>query len=251
MAKTNKLPIQIIITLAISLFTQSVYSQSSCRKNIYNAYINSDMNKWAGVIHSMESNNSPTTIDQKLELINYYYGYIGYLIGIKKNEQAQTLITAGEKLINKVLESSPRNVTALAYKGSYIGFQISMSKVKGISLASESISNINKAYETDPRNIQAIIDKANALYFAPSIFGGDKHEAIKLYLKSVNLMETSKTTDQNWTYLHVLRLLARAYEKQNKFQEAKLIYEKSLRKEPNFKLVKEILYPKILAKLRK
>ncbi len=106
------------------------------------------------------------------------------------------------------------------------------------------------AYEADPRNIQAVIDKANALYHAPAIFGGDKREAIKLFLKSVSLMETSKTTDQNWVYLHVLTLIARAYEKQNKSQEAKLIYEKILRKEPNFKLVKEVLYPRILTKLK-
>ena len=160
-------------------------------------------------------------------------------------------INAGEKLINKVLEKSPGNATALAYEGSYIGFQINTNKIKAISLASESISNINKAYDSDPRNIQAIIDKANTLYFAPSFFGGDKQEANKLYLKSVSLMETTRKTDQNWTYLHVLRLLGRAYEKQNKFQEAKLIYEKSLHKEPNFRLVKEVLYPKVLAKLKK
>jgi tetratricopeptide (TPR) repeat protein len=251
MAKTNKLSIRLVIILAISFFTQTSYSQSANQKNIYNAYINSDMNKWAGVIHSMESNNSATTTDLKLELINYYYGYIGYLIGIKKNEQAQTFITTGEKIINKVLEKSPKNPTALAYKGSFIGFKISMNKMKGISLASESIHYINQAYETDPRNIQAIIDKANALYFAPAFFGGDKQEAIKLYQKSVGLMETTKTTDQNWTYLHVLKLLARAYEKQNKFQDAKLIYEKSLRKEPNYRLVKEVLYPKVLTKIKK
>ena len=250
MTITNKQTGRAIFVLLLIFSVQNSLAESAYKKIIYRAYINSDMNKWASVIHTLEANNSATTTDQKLELINYYYGYIGYLIGIKKDDQARRLIPVAEKLINKVLESSPGNVTALAYKGSFTGFQISVSKFKSILLASESLSNINKAYEMDPRNIQAVIDKANALYHAPAVFGGDKREAIKLFLKSISLMETSKTTDQNWTYLHVLTLVARAYEKQNNLLDAKVIYEKILRKEPDFKLVKEVLYPSILAKLK-
>ena len=240
-----------LIAISFLFAAQPTSAQSANQKIIYKAYINSDMTSWANTIHSIETNTPPASIDQKLELINFYYGYIGYLIGQKKNELAKKEISAAQKIINDVLKSSPKNVTAMAFKGSFMGFLLSLNKIKSIPLALESLSCINKAYESDPRNIQAVTDKANALFQAPALFGGNKQEAIKGFLKASNLTELSKSTDQNWLYLHTLVTLGKAYEKQNNLQAAKMIYEKALHKEPAFRLVKENLYPALLSKIKK
>ena len=55
----------------------NINAQSVYKSQIYNAYINGDMNKWATIIHNFEK-ESPSTIERKLELLSYYYGYIGY-----------------------------------------------------------------------------------------------------------------------------------------------------------------------------
>jgi len=209
------------------------------------------MNKWADVIHTIEKNEESKTIDQKLELTNYYYGYIGYLLGLKKYDQAQPLIAKGEKLITEIISASPKNATAYAYKAAFIGFRIVIDKFKVFSLGQESLASVNKAYEIDPKNIQAIIDKGNTLYHTPGIFGGDKQEALIFFLRGMKLMEQTKITDQNWFYLNVLILIARTYEQLDRPQEAKLTYEKILQKEPNHKWVKDELYPLFLAKLKK
>ena len=241
-----------IAMITVSLYAiQAIQAQSANQKTIYKAYINSDATKWSTTIRNIETNTPPTTTDQKLELVNFYYGYAGYLIAVRQNNLARKNITTAQKWIDRILTSTPKNSTALAYKGLFMGLEMSTNKTKSISLASQSLSAINKAYDSDPRNTLAIIAKANALYQAPAFFGGNKREAINFFLKAINQMETSKTADYNWTYLHTLITIAKAYEKQNRLQDAKLMYEKALRKEPNFALVKNNLYPAILIKLKK
>ena len=242
--------VQFIVMLILSISALNVQAQPNYKKMIYEAYIHGEIDQWARIIRSIETNNFPVTIDQKLELVNYYYGYLGYLVGRKKYSQAQLIIVKGEKLINQVLVSSPQNATAFAYKGSYIGFRIGINRMKVMSLGPESANNINKAFELDSQNLQAIIDKANMLYHAPRYFGGNKDEALKLFLKGAKLMETDKNTENNWFYLNVLILIAKAYELMEQPLHAKFTYEKILRNEPNFTWVRDELYPKLLTKMK-
>ena len=239
----------LIITLILLTLTPDVHAESPYKKIIYSEFVNREMYNWGGVIRTMETNKYLKTIEQKLELINYYYGYIAYLIGKKQNDIALNMINKGEKLINQVLHTSPGNPTAYSYKGSFIGFRIGISKFKSIYLGHESSANVGKAYTIDPQNIQAIIDKGNILFYSPALLGGDKEEALHYFLKGARLLEKNKDTDHNWVYLNLLTTTALAYEKINKPQEAKLIYQKILRHEPRFKWVRDELYPRLLLKM--
>lgn len=241
---------KLIITLILISLTTAIFAESPYKKNIYRAFIARDMIKWEKVIRTIEASNSINTVDQKLELINYYYGYIGYLIGIKQYTKAEKLIIKGENLITEVLLISPKNATAYSFKGSFIGFHIGISKFKAIFLKSESKCNINKALELDPQNVQALIDKGNTLYYAPRLLGGNKKEALTYLLKAANILEQKKETNENWVYLNLLTIIADAYDKTDNLEEAKLYYEKILRDEPQIIWVKNDLYPKFLAKIK-
>ena len=240
----------LFISIIIFSFSTKTYSQPTYNKSIYIAFIHRDMNKWESVIHIMESSNSSNTVDQKLELINYYYGYIGYLIGKNQFAPAEKYIEKGEKLINQVLRVSPKNATAYSFKGSFLGFKIGIDKCKAIFIGSESKSCINKALEIEPQNVQALIDKGNLLYYSPRFFGGDKKEALVYFLKGARILEKNKETEQNWVYLNLLSIIASAYEKTGKLAEAKQVYEKILLNEPNLVWVKYDLYPNLLAKIK-
>ena len=239
--------ITVIVLLAL---TTATYSESPYKKVIYSAFITHDMAKWERTIRTMEATNSINSVDQKLELIDYYYGYIGWLIGQKRFKQAEKMIPRAEALINQVISVSPKNATAYSYKGSFLGFKIGIDKCKAIFLGSDSKNNINKALALDPQNIQANIDKGNLLFYEPRFFGGDKKEALNYFLKGVSLMEKNKETYENWAYLNLLTIIADAYEKTNHLNEAKLTYEKIIRNEPDIKWVKNDLYPVLLAKIK-
>jgi len=237
---------RLFITLFLFTLAPEVFSESPYKRTIYNTFINREMYKWGSIIHATETGKPLTTIDQKLELVNLYYGYIGHLIGKKQYDIAENMIKKGEKIIHQVLQASPRNATAYAFKGSFLGFRMGISKFRTFTLARESIADINKAYALDPQNIQAIIDKGNFLYYTPKILGGDKDEALEFYLRGSRILERNRDTNQNWVYLNLLTTIALAYDKTESPKEAKLICEKILRKEPNYRFVKEVLYPRLL-----
>ena len=239
----------VVLTLLLFTIAPEIYSETPYKKSLYNSFINREMFKWGNIIRTMDTGKS-TTVDQKLELINYYYGYIGYLIGKKQNDIAGKMIPKGENLIHQVLLVSPKNATALAFKGSFLGFRIGISKLKTFALSRQSFADINRAYALDPQNFQAIIDKGNLLYYSPGILGGDKEEALKYYLKGSRILEKNKETDQNWVYLNLLTTIAMAYDKTDNPLQAKLICEKLLRKEPNYRWMKDVYYPTLLEKTR-
>jgi len=240
----------LLISILALILSIDLFSQDSYKNTIYSAFVSGNMNKWENVIHTIELSKNTNSIEQKLELINYYYGYTGYLIGKKELEKAEKLIEKGEKLINLVLHDSPKNATALSFKGSFLGFEIATCKYKAIFLGTESKNYVNKALAIDPDNIQAIIDKGNILYYAPKLLGGDKKEALTHFLKGVRILEKNKETDQNWVYLNLLSIIASAYEKTDKLVEAKQVYEKILSIEPNIGWIKNSLYPNLLAKIK-
>lgn len=228
----------------ICLNITASHSQTDYRKSIYNAYIQGNMPDWQSTMREMEKQSlSP---DNQLELLSYYYGYIGYLIGNSKSKSANEYIKKGEKLIDELLKNNPDNATAIAYKGSFISFKIALNKLKAVTLGTQSMKYINKAYTIDSKNVQALADKANMLYYAPGMFGGNKAEAIVYYKKAISQLETNNDTTNNWFYLNLLTLLAQRYEEMGKKADALSIYQKILQKESNYEWVRDELYPELM-----
>jgi tetratricopeptide (TPR) repeat protein len=246
----NLLNLFVIVLILILTSTNHCKSESIYKKMIYKAFVNGEMYKWEEIIHTMEENNYNKTMEQKLELINYYYGFTAHLIHKKHYDKAMLFCTKGESLISQVIAQAPQNASSYAYKGAFLGFRIGMSKFKAVVLGPESEGNINKAYELDPQNAQVLIDKGNLFYYKPSFFGGDKIQALKFYIKAISILEKNKDYYHNWIYLNTLTNIALAYEKTNQDILSKTMFERILRLEPNFKWVKNELYPELLHKIQ-
>lgn len=246
----NLLSLFIIVLILIVVSTNHCRSESIYKKLIYKAFVNGEMYKWEEIIHSMEVNNGNKTIDQKLELISYYYGFTAHLIHKKQYDKATQYCTKGETLIAQLNAQSPQNASVHAFKGAFLGFRIGISKFKSVVLGPESEASINKAYELDPQNPQVLIDKANLFYYKPSFFGGDKKQALKLYQKAITILDKNKDHINNWLYINTLTSIALAYEKTNQDILSKAMYERILHLEPNFKWVKNELYPGLLNKIK-
>lgn len=232
------------LALVLSVMTSlPIYAQQKYAQAIYSAYINGEMNKWSQVISNMELEKR-TTINDKLELIEYYYGQTGYLIGNNQKEQAKSNISKAETLINEAIKTEPFNATALAFKGVFFAYQISINKLKAPIMGPLSMKYIKMAYETDNNNIQALSDMGNMLYYAPAIFGGDKQQGIAYIEQAIQSIEQRKLTYKNWHYLNLMVTLARFRKETGENKSAIEIYKKLLGIEPNFIWVSKELYPK-------
>lgn len=167
------------------------------------------------------------------------------MIGIDKSKTATLYIKKGEKLIDEILKNDPQNPTANAYKGSFIAFKIAISKLKAVTMGPQSMKYINKANKLDYTNVQALTDKGNMLYYAPSMFGGNKKEAIIYFEKAIKQMEINNENN-NWFYLYLLTSLAQYNQEMGNKEDALSVYEKILAKEPNLKWVRDEFYQALL-----
>lgn len=249
MVERTQYILRFLIMAMAMLHLQAASAQRQYGAEIYRAYINGDMDQWVGVIRKMEAASASGTVAQKLELLNYYYGHIGYLIGVNRNAAAKGYLKAAKKTVNEMLKADPSNYTALSYKGVFIAYDMSMNKLKVPVLGPQSKKCIQDAYERDPANITNLINMGNMLYHAPGLFGGDKKKGLAYLSRATAAMEQSGLDAGNWDYLNLIVMRARYQEEMGNHRAAAGLYKKVLDKEPGFVWVRDELYPETLKKI--
>ena len=234
----------ILISLFVDIISINASIQGINYRSLVKTYADGSWSGWGPEIAKAEK-SLPNDTESKFVLINLYFGYVGHFIDGGNYDIAFEYIHKGEKLIQQILVVEPSNVTALSYKGAFLAFRVGINRIKYLATAFNGLSLIYKAYDMDKNNLIAILNKASALYFLPAVFGGNKAETIRLLNYACSLMEKSGDTLDNWMYYYTLIFIGRSNEKTGKLIEAKHAFEKVLQLEPEFKWVKNDLYPAV------
>lgn len=231
------------------LFVLSGGSLASNKEKIYQAYISNRMDMWENVIDSMEQNKTEN-VDYLSELLNYQYGYIGFCLAEDDDKKAKHYLDLAENNLNILENKNFDPALVNAYKAAFWGFKIGLSPIKAPIFGRRCIKNADRALELNDKLPFAHVQYGNAYFYMPAIFGGSKEVAIEHFLLAIELMEASPEEIKNdWNYLSLLSLTGQSYVEFNELQKAQVIYEKALRFEPNFKWIKDELYPDLKTKL--
>lgn len=237
---------KIYLTLAILLLYGFLSSYASNKAEIYKAYISNNMSHWKKTIDEMNQQN-PKSNDQRIELLNYQYGYIAWCIGNKKYKMAETYIELGEKSIQILEKKGSYASTINAYKSAFYGYRIGLNLLKAPFIGPKSVECAKLSIRQDPNNPYGYIQYANSQFYMPSVFGGSKKIALDYYTKAENLMERNRQkVIGDWNYLSLLSMIAKTYTELKDINQAKLYYEKILKIEPDYLWVKNELYPELL-----
>ncbi len=232
--------------LIILLFTFPGFlvAQESPRERVYQALIYDKMDDWNEVIVEMSSRKSSLSDKELGELVNYYYGYTGWLMEEGPKKKAKSYVKQADALIDGLLLTYPDESDLYAFKGAFFAYKISLNPIKAPFLGGQSMGNIDRAVELGPERPQAWIEKGNALFYMPKAFGGSKEKAVEAYKKAIRYMEEDpESLHNNWMYLNVLLVLAQGYEKTGDYNMAKSTYDKLLQIEPGFSYVRDEEYP--------
>lgn len=233
----------LIFILLIAVFASA---KAGNRDEIYKAYISNNMQQWKKIMDAMHS--QPVKSNEfMLELVNYQYGYIAWCIGNKKEKEASEYIKKGDKYM-EALEASKYKLSHVnAYKSAFYGYKIGLSRLKAPVLGPKSVESAKLAIKLDIYNPYGYMQYGNALYYMPVFIGGSKKVALENYLKAEKLMERNKEDlKNNWNYLNLLTVIAKAYSEKGDKATAKAYYEKILKYEPDYLWVKNELYPQLL-----
>ncbi|HBH49200.1 MAG TPA: hypothetical protein DDX98_11195 [Bacteroidales bacterium] len=229
----------------IICFSSASNAQSDSKQKLYQAFLQADLTAWEKEMTLLQKNTNVNDLEEGIVLINCYYGYIGWLINEEEFDKASSALDDSEDLLNDLLKKNPRNATLNAFKGAWYGFAINISGYKAAFLGPRSMKYINRSLDMDPLNIQGNIEKGNALYFMPEAFGGSKSKALELFNKAVSLMEKQELTDDNWLYLQMLARIGLMLQETGQHQAAAKQYETILENYPNYKWVRDDLYPAV------
>ncbi len=237
----------LLLTSLISLATQHSYAQQTYRQQAYQYYVDDRIGEWEQIIKEMKSRWNSLDKVEKIDLVGYYYGYIGWTIGEGRNKQAKKDVEAAEEMLEELLDRYPEMPDLYAFKGAFLGYKITINSIRAVVLGPESMKNIDHAIDIGPARPQPWIEKGNALFYMPKMFGGSKEEALEAYNKAVQIMEKDpRMIKDNWMYLNVMLILGQGYETTGQYEKARTTYEKTLQHEPGFKTLKDEVYPAFL-----
>lgn len=218
---------------------------------VYGGYLSGDMEAWTEGIAEQERRHRLSQSGEDLyALILSKYGYIGYLIHLKKKSEAADLIDSAEEDLAVLAGDERFAAPAAALKGALIAMRISIQPLRGVYLGRRSLRLIEEALKLDGEDPAGWVEMGNARYHMPSVVGGSRREAARCFSEAVRLFERDGSALRcNWYYLHAQVWLAKSREGLGDLVAAKTIYERLLALEPEFQWVKNELYPDLLKRM--
>ena len=234
-----------VVFLLILIFSSTAVSGND-KVTVYNAYISGDLLSWKAMIDRLQKQDKKSN-EVLLTLVNYQYGYIGWCLGKKMVDEAETYILLARRNLAVLEECDFSMSMVYAYQSALLGYEIGINRLRAPFIGARCIKYAEQALKSDPANPFAYMQMGYVQYYMPSIFGGSVREAIGYFLKAKSGMEkNSDSLRYDWNYLHLLTLIAQAYADSGDPESAKSYYEMILRIEPRFIWIKNELYPQLL-----
>lgn len=229
---------------AAAMQPASSKSLEQLQNNIYEAYVLSDMPLWEKTLADMEAMYDRVPSNMVLyDILLAQYGIIGYYLGTDQKGKGQHHLDKAEDYAESLMKVAAYRPAALVFQSAFVAFRINLRPIRAVQLGPKSYKLIEQAMEADPAYARVWIEKGNAAFYTPSMFGGDKAEAIDHYRTAVALLEKNMPNNHRWLYLSTLVALANAYDNTGDLPNAIRTAEKALAFEPRFKWVKDELLP--------
>ncbi len=214
---------------------------------MYQAYLDNDMKRW-GIELRKYTSQPNISIDDKIDISNYLYGYIAsLLVDIDKNKnEINQWLDLWDEYLNEIETSKGKRADIYVYRSAINAYKAKVKKGGMMIYGPRSLSELNNALNADPNNALANGLKGNTKFYMPSFVGGDKQEAIVWYEKALLLMQTNTDPLYRWNRCAITLCLAQAYEKTGNKEKAIEICQTELQREPNFAYMRDIYLPSLM-----
>lgn len=208
---------------------------------LLNAYLNGDMNSWRLYIEDAETKQNQS-MQQRVELLDYEYGYIAYLLSVNKKKEASAMLKKAILLLQS-LPNWEDDGKLLSLMSAFNGFRIALSPLKAPFLGPQAQDYAEKAIRIAGDTPWGYIQMGNIKNYAPSIFGGNKQEALMYYQTAQKLFKTKMpdTYVDNWQYLNLIITMADVFFQNKNKAEAQKLYGYLIEIHPDFKWVRDEL----------
>ena len=234
------------ITILLLIATLGTWAGVVDHDAMYRAYLNNDMATWR--IELTRYTSQPNlTIDDKIDISNYLYGYIASLLSdVDKNKsEANHWLDLWDNYLNDIEASKGECADIYAYRSAAYSYKAKTHSGGMMVYGPRAMAELNKALNTDSNNALAVALKGNTKFYMPTFVGGNKHEAIAWFEKAISLMKPNNDPLYRWNRCAITLLLAQSYEKTGNTAKAIEVCEAELKREPNFAYMRDIYLPSL------
>ncbi len=219
---------------------------------IYKGYISGDMEMWKKGMTGLQEAYSKTAQPCLLfTLTEARYGYIGYLLGINKKNEAKPLIDSFSTDIERLAVLPEYKGETEAFRVALLGFRMGLNPARTVTMGPKALKQLEKAVATGRNSPAVWIEKANSESNMPAFAGGSKEKAAASLREALRLFEADTALSKyNWRYLNTIVLLGQTLEKLDDYKGARQAYLKALEREPDFHWARDELLPAVEKKLK-
>ena len=233
--------IKLCFLLLLVCLVMPIYAVSNYKPIIYHAYITNSVGDWKKVIDKMSSDKNVDNA-QKLELLNYEYGYVGWCVVNNKDKEAQHYLDHAVKLAEELEKEKYELSQIMAYKAALWGFQIALSYYKAPFLGFECVDFAKQSVQLNKNHYLGYLQMGYIDFFLPSVFGGSKTRAINNYIIAEKLLEKQLNGSlKDWNYINILVTIVQACQSLGQNAKAKVYHDKVMKVEPTYKWAKSDL----------
>lgn len=207
-------------------------------EKMFNAYLKGDLATWEKELSEYVVNPN-LTFQDKCDIANYLYGYIGFILdsGAKKTEIEKWMKYLDAYVDEMMKHKSTISMAHLYKAGSYAFKAKTYNKI--VSYGIKSVGELDDALEEDPNNAIAIGLKGNVKFYAPAIVGGNKKKALEFYIRAVNLLSKKCPDVYKWNYWALKLCIVEAYTGLGEKEKAEAYYKQVMKAKPDFLLLKK------------
>jgi tetratricopeptide (TPR) repeat protein len=128
------------------------------------------------------------------------------------------------------------------------GQMMGMHPMRSMSLGPKANEAMKKAKTLAPKNPRVWIISGTQDYFTPSMFGGDKEQALQKFKKAARLAEQESVDDPlmpDWGHAEAHAWIGIAHMNAERYDRARTAFETALDLNPNYGWVKSALLPEL------
>ena len=162
-------------------------------------------------------------------------------------ERREHVIKDAVSHLKRATDAAPKMADAWALLSGCYGQMMGMNPMQGMSLGPKANEAIKKAKKHEPNNPRVWIIDGTSDFYAPSMFGGDKEQALKKFKKAARLAEQASTEDPlmpSWGHAEAHAWIGVTHMNAERYTEARAAFETALDLNPDYGWVKHVLLPK-------
>lgn len=180
----------------------------------------------------------------------YALAYVDWrLVHVPGTEDRDALLERAQRALEVNLEQNPEDVESRALLSGVLGQRIGEMPIRGMVMGPRAGSHLRRAAEAAPDNPRVVLQQGISALFTPSMFGGSVEKAEERLRRARVLFaqQPDESPWPNWGHIDALGWLGHTLARQERYDEARAVYEQALALEPDAAFITHFLLPELEA----